>query len=408
MQAAGRPQEDIERAVLSTVDFAQTPTDLMYIAAHLFSLGYNERTLDVCRQVAAIDPMRSDSYLLGMKAARQMKNLDGLRWASLGILSQAWPKEKSSVWQAGVGVAEEILEKLEKEKRTEELAAFRAALDKAVERDCVVVVNFTGNAQLDLSVLEPSGSVCSYRMPQTASGGLLLSDDTAQTNTDNGGGKSEVYVCPKGFDGTYRLAIHRVFGSVATGKVHVKVMTHYLGKDPVSIEKSIPLVKDSAQVAFDLTDGRRKEPIADVQIANAAAGQMQLNAGVQVLAQQIDASVSPSALAGLGNSNSSNGGLGGLGGLGGGIGINPFGRGAVGYQPQITTLPEGASMMATAVISADRRYVRVSPSPMFSGIGQVNTFNTTSGANGTSPGGTGGQGFGGLNGGQTTGSGTGF
>ena len=51
------------------------------------------------------------------------------------------------------------------------------------------------------------------------------------------------------------------------------------------------------------------------------------------------------------------------------------GRGAVGFQPVITNLPEGAQFFSTAVISADRRYVRISPFPFFSQIGQVDTFN---------------------------------
>jgi hypothetical protein len=240
---------------------------------------------------------------------------------------------------------------------------------------------------------------------------MLLGDSISQANTDNGGGKSEVYVCSQGFNGKYRVAIHRVFGNVATGRVHVKVMTHFLGSNPVTVEKTIPLVKDGAQIAFDLNDGRRKEPIADQQIANAAAGQLQLNAmqakvGPQILAQQINGSISQGAMAGLGGSL--NGGI-GLGGRGfGGLGGFPIGGGAVGYMPQITQYPEGAMLMATAVVSADRRYVRVSPSPFFSGIGQVNTFNTFTGASGTSNGGTGGQGFGGLSGGQTTGGAGGF
>ncbi len=39
------------------------------------------------------------------------------------------------------------------------------------------------------------------------------------------------------------------------------------------------------------------------------------------------------------------------------------GPGAVGYMPQITQLFEGASTMALAIISADRRYVRISQAP---------------------------------------------
>ena len=42
-------------------------------------------------------------------------------------------------------------------------------------------------------------------------------------------------------------------------------------------------------------------------------------------------------------------------------------------------LPEGANMAATAVISADRRYVRVTVIPIFSAIGKVLKFNIQTG-----------------------------
>jgi hypothetical protein len=78
-----------------------------------------------------------------------------------------------------------------------------------------------------------------------------------------------------------------------------------------------------------------------------------------------------------------------------------FRNGAVGYQPQITQLPEGTNMMgATAVVSADRRYVRFSPGLLsFSLIGEVQTFNFVTGDAQTQPGGVGGVGAGGVGGG---------
>ena len=57
---------------------------------------------------------------------------------------------------------------------------------------------------------------------------------------------------------------------------------------------------------------------------------------------------------------------------------------AAGYQPVIINLPSGANMMAMAVISADRRYVRITPFPFFSSIGQVTTFNLQRGSMGSS------------------------
>jgi hypothetical protein len=80
---------------------------------------------------------------------------------------------------------------------------------------------------------------------------------------------------------------------------------------------------------------------------------------------------------------------------GGGGPNNPFfRRGAVGYRPEITALPEGANFSSNAVISADRRYVRVAPSPTFSQVTEVSTFNFVTGSGSTQQQGQGG-GFGG-------------
>ena len=69
-------------------------------------------------------------------------------------------------------------------------------------------------------------------------------------------------------------------------------------------------------------------------------------------------------------------------------------RSAVGYSPVIITLPEGTNFAATAVVSADRRYVRITCVPFFSAVSQVHTFSIDSGATQSTPGvGTGGQGF---------------
>ena len=47
----------------------------------------------------------------------------------------------------------------------------------------------------------------------------------------------------------------------------------------------------------------------------------------------------------------------------------------VGFAPAITILPQGAGMTTSAVVSGDRRYVRIGVTPYFSHIGKVNTFN---------------------------------
>jgi hypothetical protein len=50
-----------------------------------------------------------------------------------------------------------------------------------------------------------------------------------------------------------------------------------------------------------------------------------------------------------------------------------------GFYPVITVLPAGASLTASAVVSADRRHVRITLNPFFSSIGPVDTFNFLTG-----------------------------
>ena len=298
LDAAGRPKAEIERAIMSAVDFVDNPTDLMYIGAYLSQMGLDERALQVYRQAASLAPLRPEPYMLGLRAARATNNLEGLKWASLGILSQAWPKEQADVWQAGMGVAKEVLDKLRSEKRTKEADAFEAALNEAVRRDCVAIVSWTGEGEVDLLVEEPSGTVCSLRNPRTPAGGILLGDDIRQTGRDNFGGHSQVYVCPKGFDGTYRMLVRRVWGNVTAGKVNVEVVTHCntpnCDRRP---QEDRAGQRTRRSWRSTLKDGRRKEALRDQQVANVVGGQLAVNR--QILAQQLASSVDPQSLSSL-------------------------------------------------------------------------------------------------------------
>ena len=395
MQAQGRPSEEIERVVMSAVDYADTPADLMYIGVYLARLGQGDtdrtlssRALQIFRQVSRMQPLWPEPYMHGLKAAQRLDDLEGKQWATLGILSQAWTNDQEEVWKNGLHAANAVLERLQAEKRTEEAKQFRAALDKAVTRDCVAVVSWNGDADVDLLVEEPSGTVCSLRNPRSTAGGVMLGDTFSRLGQDSTQGYQEVYVCPKGFSGAYRVLLRRVWGKVTGGKVKVEVYAHYRSENQRCVRKWVSLQDGQAVVVFDLKDGRRTESLQQQQVANAAGAQLAV--GRQILAQQLAAAADPKAAASLDASRQ-------LQANNPGVVPIPFQFvGAVGYQPVIQTISEGASMSAVAVVSADRRYVRITPVPYFSGISEVNTFNFATGESGQSGGGTGGQGYGGM------------
>lgn len=405
MQAAGRPKAEIERAVTSALDFCNTPIDMMYIASYMDRIGLKHRSLSVYQQVAQLAPWRHEPYMNGLRVAQEIDDLEGIKWATAGIISRAWTGDNAEVWDTGIRVAKAKLDELRAQKRSEEADRFQAVLDEAVVRDCLIRVSWTGTADVDMIVEEPTGSICSHRTPRTTAGGVMTEDTFSKTDEESSSGLAEMYVCPKAFAGTYRVQLRRVWGHLTAGRVTVEFYTNHGTKQERVLRKTIKLGDKDALVIFSLEEGRRTEPLEEQLIANAAADQLQMNEHIvaqrhHVLAQQLDAASDPSSMASFSRSRRNMGG-----------GRNPlFVRsGAVGYMPDIQTLSEGTMMFVqSAVISADRRYVRVAASPQISAIGEVFTFNYVSGASGTSQGGQGGQGgFGGGQGGGGFGGGGG-
>jgi len=408
MQAAERPQEEIERAVLSAVDLAESPFDLMMIALHLNQLGMDARALKIYQDVAKMLPTMPEPYVYGLRTAKRLGDLKAVQWATLGILNQAWPAEQAAIFKEGVLAAKATLESL-KAKNAAEAAAYEQALNEAIRRDAVVRVTWTGEADLDVIVEDPTGSVATPRNPRSLGGGMLLGDSAVQLGENAPEGRSEIYVCPQGFSGTYRVLVRRVWGKPTAGKVNVEVITHFRSPEARRVQKPVKLENDEAVVVFDLKDGRRKEALEQVAMAQAVATQAAVNH--QVLGQQLAASVDPRAMAALaqsrGTMTSSNNSDGNAM-----VPFPFFNQGAVGYQPVIIWIPEGTNLGASAVISADRRYVRITCVPFFSAIREVNIFNMATGDNTQGRGGTGGSGFtdfgGGGGGGGFGGGGGGF
>ncbi len=294
------------------------------------------------------------------------------------------------------------IEELRKQGKSAEADRFQTALTEAQQRDCLVRLQLNGDVELDVAVNEPPGSVCSLRTPRTMAGGVLL-DGSAMRTDPTAEGTTIEYVVNQGFSGKYEMLMRRVWGKVAGGKVTVDIYTHVGTKQATRIHKQIPLGEKDALVVFDLKDGRRQESLVQAQVANAAEGVVGVNQAIlaQMVAAQVNPAANavananaaaqqnlaaindPNAAAALINSRLSLPGNNGQGQGQGGFIPFVFPQGAVGYQPVITVLPEGTNMMATAVISADRRYVRIAALPFFSAIGDVQTFNYTTGQTAT-------------------------
>ena len=353
--------------------------------------------LSVFHDAHRSNPMLKEPLELGLELSTDIGDQEGIRWTCTGILSQAWTDDHLPLIQKAQLAAKASYIRLNDAKETVKANAFEKEMKQARLRDLVVRVVWTGDADIDIAVEEPTGTICDKNNTRTLSGGLMLSDGSSLDKASKDG-YSETYVCANGYAGPYRILIRKVWGEVSGGKVTVNVLSDYGTADQKIDQHQVPIQQD-AIVLVDVKSGHRKEPIVDAQLAKVQTRMAEAGA---VLAQANPGQVqgngsgySPAYRQLLAQYAGGQNGIGGNGQFGG-----PFlRRGVVGYRPIIQTIPQGTNLTALSVISGDRRYVRITPSPNFTDIIEVFTFNTFTGGTGGGGQGGGGQGGGAQGGG---------
>ena len=367
LQQAGRPQEEIERALLSTVDFsAVNVSNLLYSAATLTRFGAKDRALAMYRQASTVDPTRLEPYALGLKLAGEAKDADGVAWAAAGILQRAWNPGYETLHRDADAIAHEMEATLREKGDVEAADRLTAAVAEGRIRDLVIELSWSGKADLDLLVEEPGGAICSAENPTTTGGGIFTHDGFGADPSDT----HDNYVCPQGMSGDYRVTVRHILGEVV-GKRAILKITRYQGTSREIEERfTIKLSDHDKVVRVSLTNGRLKELTAmqwlDVPREQLAARNRRR--------ERLVPSTREGRRAGARFVEDRQRGAG-----------RP---GAPGYQPVISIISEGVTSTAMAVVSGDRRYVRLGMLPMFSALTDVQSFSfiTTPGNNPNNPG----------------------
>ncbi len=380
MQISERPKSEIERALMSAVDLSSDVNDMLYAAHYMAHHDMEKRAIGLCEDIARAYPTRTEPILMGLRAANRIQDINGIRWATVGVYSHEWPENPEIVDEARRS-ADALRLRLQQSGDDNLLTQYEQELKLAKRRDCYAKVSWTGDADLDVYVQEPGGTVCSRLKPRTRSGGVMLGDEFSSGATGSGE-LAEHYILPKGFSGEYKLHVRRIWGEVTAGKVTVEIYSNYNSPDQVGEVRQIDLNDPGFSVVFNVKDGRRTESLETHAIASAV--DEQVAASRNILAQQID---------GLGGSGSS------LAGFDSDVrdfdrlvfGRNRLAR-PVGYRPIIQLIQTGTNLTVNHATTADRLHVLVSVSPLFNDIVDVFTFNSAGGAD-DAQGGGGGAGF---------------
>jgi hypothetical protein len=254
LRLSGGSAEDIERAEVSTADM-EPKNSRGYLEAAT-ALAQDEKyglALAFCRQAALLEPGTPHAYEEALNYAELARDPKSMEWAAGNLLSRDWPVESKKMHDRAIQKLDSLGKHLDQQGRKDELERMTSTLGGTRVRDLVIKLNWQGDADCDLHVLEPTGSMCSPLQRQTIGGGVLIGDSLADMT-------SETYLAAEGFSGEYEIEIEKVWGHPLNNKVQVKIITHQGTPQEREQLRTIDLKsRTSERIKVKLNNGRRTE-----------------------------------------------------------------------------------------------------------------------------------------------------
>ncbi len=353
MELAGRPKIEIERVMLSGVDFtAASLPDMLGSAAYLKRLGFGQRALSLYQQAARVAPTQPEPYILGLRIARDLNDVAGVEWGATGVLTNVWRSDFEIHHKEAENIAAVAEEALRKAGKVSEADSLKAAVESARHRDLMLKLTWSGTADLDLSVEEPNGGVCSLDNPFTLAGGAYTHDGYGP----KGENCFEEYICAKGLPGDYLVRVSAISGDVVGRRAELTIHRYVGTPDETTKTISIEIGDKDKVIKLSLNEGRRETLMDRPAIVLPVRRQPRPDANDPA---QITVSRQVAGRA-----------------VGGAAGVR---NGAIGFQPVIRQIPDGIGLSGMAIVSGDRRYVKMSLAPLFQTIIGVDSFSIPSG-----------------------------
>jgi hypothetical protein len=372
LRLSGGSAEDIERAEVSAADMAPKNGHGYLEAAT--ALAHDEKyelALAFCRQAALHEPGTSHPYEEALNYAELARDPKSMVWAAGNLLRQDWPGENHQIHARASQKIDSLVKLLDQQRRKDESDRLKKAVAGSRVRDLVIKLNWQGDADLDLHVFEPTGSMCAPLHRQTIGGGVLIGDSLADMT-------SETYLAAEGFTGEYEIEIEKVWGHPLNNKAQLKIIRHQgtpeEREELVTVElksrhsKRIPIKLDEGrrtETAYVAPPSARKKPDTDpaaLENPDKVFHQLRVRSDPEVT--------------GLGRGFSQ-----GFHSQGEPVLPSQLKEGKVPpnatipdndrtlYQTRVKPFVQNAlDVTAKAVISADRRYVRLSMAPVFNTV----------------------------------------
>jgi tetratricopeptide (TPR) repeat protein len=254
LRMSGGSTEDIERAEVSSADMEpQNGRGYLEAATALAQDDKHGLALAFCRQAALLEPGTPHAYEDALGYAELARDPKAMEWAAGNLLRHDWPVENKKLHDRAAQKIDVLAKLLDQQGRKDEAERLSGAIAGSRRRDLVIVINWQGDADLDLHVLEPTGSMCTPLHRQTIGGGVLIGDSLADMT-------SESYLASEAFSGVYEIEIEKGWGHPLNNKVQVKIITHQ--GTPQEREQLLTVElksRHSERIKVKLDNGRRTQ-----------------------------------------------------------------------------------------------------------------------------------------------------
>ncbi|PHX63852.1 MAG: hypothetical protein CK551_03905, partial [Planctomycetaceae bacterium] len=248
-ESGGSPAE-IERAEVAAIDLE--PADghgFLKAATTMAEMKRYTMALAFCKQAAHLEPNTSAPFEAAIKFAELADDTKAMDWAASNLMKQDWPADNKDLQELARIKSEALARKLKQSGNDQ--AQNAASIKEKGRRDLVIKLAWQGDADLDLQVKEPVGSICNPTNTQTVGGGVFLGDSLTEAGL-------ETYAAAEAFKGNYEIRVKKVWGKTLGDKAQVRVI-HNQGTAQQHEEIfSIDLTKN-APLVVKVNEGRRTE-----------------------------------------------------------------------------------------------------------------------------------------------------
>jgi hypothetical protein len=253
MKLAGRPQEQIDRVLLSRIDFAAgNEAQMLVTASYMARFGAYDQAIEICREAAKRNPWQPATWGLARRVADGSQDPDAIIWSRVGTIQRVWTDGFEDEHAEAITVLRDLERKMTAAGKPKIASRARGAMESARDRDLRIRVSWVGDADIDLIVNEPNGQRCSRKSRLTSNGGMLI----RQSNGGKQARHTEEYVCVEAPSGEYEIKVSYIFGRVITGKVKVEVVRYQNTDHEKTISLSPEIAERDAIIKVQVEQGR--------------------------------------------------------------------------------------------------------------------------------------------------------